>query len=709
MSNFKLINHFYDKIEDILDNSFKWIKVRRKGYSVLNVACSFDIETTTFIDKDVPFDNKLRGTMYCFVLGINGKCIRGRKWEDLDFYLKRIIEFYHVDIQHRLYIYVHNLAFEFQWFRKRFIWEEVFSIEERRPIYALTADGICFRCSYVLSGYKLEKLGENLQKYKVKKLVGDLDYNLLRHSNTPLTDTEWSYVLNDGLVVMAYIQELIERLGDITKIPNTKTSFVRIDLKRNCFSDQYAKQYFKLMKRLTLTESDYLQLKRVYQGGFTHANHNWVDKIMSDVTSMDFTSSYPAAFISEKYPMSKFYPVMKVNKYKFNYYLKYYACLFNAKFHNLKAKVSFEHFISRSKCFNIEHFYCDNGRVVNASLLEISLNEIDFEIICQYYTWDFLEISELKVAVKDYLPRPVLLTILEYYQKKTTLKGVEGKEVEYLNSKEMLNSLYGMMCTDISRWKITYESIDDEWSSFPPNRQQELDLYNKAKGRTISYAWGVWNSAYARRNLHSGILSCKEDYIYSDTDSIKCINYNKHKEYFDRYNENIILKIKDCCEKRKIDFKQTCPKTIKGVTKQIGVWDFDGHYKMFKTLGAKRYIMLDDSDHLKITIAGVNKESGAKYLVDRFKNMNDIFNHFTNKLVFPAYYKDKDNNKKLGCGKLMLTYIDFETKGNITDYLGNKYQYQEESSLALTPTSYSLDLNQDFVNYITSENVFYMK
>ena len=32
------------------------------------------------------------------------------------------------------------------------------------------------------------------------------------------------------------------------------------------------------------------------------------------------------------------------------------------------------------------------------------------------------------------------------------------------------------------------------------------------------------------------------------------------------------------------------PKTIKGETKTLGVWDFDGFYTDFKTLGAKRYI-----------------------------------------------------------------------------------------------------------------------
>ena len=60
-------------------------------------------------------------------------------------------------------------------------------------------------------------------KYKIEKKVGDLDYSLLRHSNTHLTDTELGYCINDVKVVMAYIQEKIEHDGNIAKIPLTKT------------------------------------------------------------------------------------------------------------------------------------------------------------------------------------------------------------------------------------------------------------------------------------------------------------------------------------------------------------------------------------------------------------------------------------------------------------------------------------------------------
>ena len=61
---------------------------------------------------------------------------------------------------------------------------------------------------------------------------------MIRHSQTPLTDTEWGYILNDGLVVMAFIQEEIERLGDITRLPLTKTGYVRNACRTVCLKGE---------------------------------------------------------------------------------------------------------------------------------------------------------------------------------------------------------------------------------------------------------------------------------------------------------------------------------------------------------------------------------------------------------------------------------------------------------------------------------------
>ena len=212
LNNFKLHEEPSLNIEDLLED-FKYIKSNKK-VSYLNVAMAFDIESTSFYDEE---GNKA-ACMYAFTLNINGKHIEGRTWDEFINYVNRIHEAYVTTLENRVIIWIHNLSFEFQWFRCRFKWHKVFALSEREVCYALTEDGIEFRCSYILSGYKLATLGDKLHKYKVKKMIGDLDYSKIRHSETYLCYAEWKYIYHDGLVVVAWITERIEEENKIAEL-----------------------------------------------------------------------------------------------------------------------------------------------------------------------------------------------------------------------------------------------------------------------------------------------------------------------------------------------------------------------------------------------------------------------------------------------------------------------------------------------------------
>src|SRR5699024_5712155 len=118
----------------------------------------------------------------------------------------------------------------------------------------------------------------------------------------------------------------------------------------------------------------------------------------------------------------------------------------------------------------------------------------------------------------------------------------------------------------------------DDWEVEKADTETQIQDYNKSKNRFLYYPWGVWITAYARRNLWYGIISMGDDYIYSDTDSIKFKNYEKHKPFIETYNKHIISKIKRMCEHYNIDYeKELLPKTKEGITKEIGVFEIDGH------------------------------------------------------------------------------------------------------------------------------------
>lgn len=698
--------HGLDELDDILDEAIKeGTQTSKNNIKYWKIPMSFDIETTSFTDKPTRTDhNEKRAVMYMWGFGINGHVIIGRTWPEFIQLINRIVERLELSKYTRVLIYCHNLAFEFEWIHTFFQWHKVFAIDRRKPIYGITENGIEFRCSYILTNYSLEKLGEQLQKYKVKKLVGALDYSLKRHPETDISDIEYDYLICDNLVVLAYIQEQIEKERYIHKIPLTCTGYCRRFVRKNCLYGPVFKHwrrqfrnYHNYMKGLQImTVAEYDQLKRAFQGGFTHAAMSWSNLIVRNLTHIDFTSSYPFVLLSEQFPMSTAREIdaSKITKEQFENYLRNYCCLFDAKFHNLRPKFEFENYISVYKCWQRVGVIENNGKVYSADLIGTTITETDLKIINAVYDFDSVEVSNMKIYEKGYLPIEVIKSIIKLYKDKTTLKGVPDKENEYLVSKGLLNSVYGMMVTDIIRDEIIYK--DGEWSEEKADAQHDLDKYNKSRRRFLFYPWGVWCTAYARRNLFYGIVECAGDYIYADTDSIFFTNGDAHKEFIDRYNALCEKKLRRMCEHYGLDYEsELVPKTIKGVPKPIGVWDYEPDIDRFKTLGAKRY-MTEINGELSITVSGVNKKYAVPWLVEKV-GIDGAFDAFEEGLIVPED----------ATGKLTHYYIDKAYEGEIVDYNGKPYHYYTPSGVYLEKTSYSFDISMEYIQFL--KGVFYTK
>lgn len=674
-------------------HTFTIVRAKKK-IKYYNIPTSFDIETSSFTVQSTGLKCSLT---YEWTFGINGFLTAGRTWDEYINLINEVTYILGVNPKLRLIVYVHNLSYEFQFFRKIFDWDKVFSLEVRKPVYAITTDGVEYRCSYKLSGYSLATIGKNLQKYKVEKMVGDLDYSKIRHEKTPLTDKEWKYCSHDVLVVMAYIQEKIESDGDITKIPLTKTGYVRQFCRENCFyqfkshnkwTGKY-KKYHALMQRLILTPDEYKQLKRAFQGGFTHANVCHARKTLENVGSFDFTSSYPFVMVSEKYPMGQPEHLTITSKEELEYSFDLYCCMFDVEFTNISSITAVDHPISYSKCSNIINPIIDNGRVVSADSLCTTITDCDWETYKHFYSWDDAKIYNFVRFRKGYLPTDFVKSILKLYQDKTQLKGVVGKEVEYLGSKEMVNAAYGMTVTDICRDEIQYESsqLDSYWSKDKPDIDIAIEKYNKSSQRFLYYPWGVWVTAYARRNLFSGIYACGDDYVYSDTDSIKVLHPESHMNYINAYNKIAIEKLENAMKYHGLPSSTYRPRTIKGVEKILGVWDNEGVYTRFKTLGAKRY-MTEKDGVISLTVSGLNKTKVMPYLLDKYGD--EVFDAFDDELYIPPDYT----------GKNTLTYIDEEQDGVVTDYLGTPCEFHTPSGIHMEAAEYSLTMTDEYIRLI---------
>lgn len=458
--------------------------------------------------------------------------------------------------------------------------------------------------------------------------------------------------------------------------------------------------------------------------------------------------------VSERFPMSncEFINSKKLTQEIFEESLKYYCCLFDIKFKNIYPKKWFENYLSSSRCRNshrgllnlgvykneyeselikdtkkkkvkIEDDYIDNlskkfdmsdigldqavinnGRIVSARKIWTTITEVDFKIIRLCYNFDTqISIRNFRRYKKGYLPTEFVTSILELYKNKTTLKDVEGKEIEYGQSKEMINCTYGMIVTDIIRPVMVYDNIENTWKEPRiPNLLGAINKYNNDSGRFMFYPWGVWVTAYARYNLFRSILECQNDYLYSDTDSVKFKNEDKHIKFFETYNKEIRNKLIKAIEFHKNKYNKLTisdiePKTIKGEKKCLGQWNFDGHYSKFKTIGAKRYLVQYSNDkrnkenkrgRYEITVSGLDKKKAIPYMLEKYKE--NIFLAFSKDLVIPAEFS----------GKVTHSYIDNERKGRVIDYLGVLGYYYEQSCIHLENSALSLKLSADYLSYM---------
>ena len=137
-------------------------------------------------------------------------------------------------------------------------------------------------------------------------------------------------------------------------------------------------------------------------------------------------------------------------------------------------------------------------------------------------------------------------------------------------------------------------------------------LETSNKKAFLCYQWGVWVTAWARYRLQEGIKLAGDNFVYCDTDSVKYIGEIDWTDY----NKKRIA------DSLKSGAYATDPA---GITHYMGVYEFDGEYAEFKTLGAKKYAYTyKDSGETHVTIAGVNKRKGGAELdkhggLDAFK------------------------------------------------------------------------------------------
>ena len=695
---------------------FPILNVEKDG-NYLNLPCSFDIETS----RCKMGENQYLSTMYIWQVSLGGLVIYGRTWNEFIHLLHELKRIFDLTNNQRLIFYVHNLSFEFSFIKNQLNFTNNVFAESQREIYYCydSEHSIEFRCSLKLSGgYSLENVGKLLiKKYPVEKLVGALDYELYRSSNTQLTDVELKYCFNDVLVVTSYIQEKIEQDGGISYIPLTNTGYVRRYVSSSVFSKEPF-YYRLLMKDLTIDEQEYSMLKAAFQGGFVHLNAFYSSEIIPEVASNDFKSSYPAEMVlNDRFPMEKVeYHEFILSLSQFETLCEKYCCLFEIHLENVQATELYETPLpgcnGKVKTMDAK---LNNGKIVYAKEYIATFTDVDYKILCKYYTFTSIKITKLYCYRPSRLPTPFVEAILSLYEAKTTLDGVEGREIEYMVSKNMLNATFGAAVTDIVRYTLIYTDGKFEKDLEPVANQ--LAKYNKKYYRFLSYAWGVWITAHCRYKLLNFIEQLGMDYIYCDTDSIKHINHQEYEKLFADYNKEIYRKQLISSGYHEISIDKFRPKSPSGVIKSIGTFEYEGEYSLFKGIRAKTYCYEKDN-FFNITISGLNKRKAVPYLISR------IYPEIEQTILLKAYNGDKDSIKLLKSlkldyipvfdliedglyipsnytGRLISSYHDFPYTIFANDYQGHYKLQHEKSGVSLIPSDYHMSLTKDFLDYIS--------
>ena len=590
-----------------IDKLYKYTTSKSDGF------ITFDIETSRVKLREDTYET----FMYHWQICIDDDVIFGRTWQELLYFLEKIKK----HIEHKLIIYVHNLSYEFQFIKDFFEWYNVFSIDEHSVIKCLTKDKkFEFRCSYKLSNMSLEKFIENTPKHYFIKGKGDLDYKKLRVPSTVLSPKERGYCYNDVRCLYHSIEHLLED-DDLDTIPLTSTGYVR----RECRKAMRTPEDRKIFNNSKINLKLYDLLKEGFRGGNTASNRYHTNTIIDNVHSYDMSSAYPYVMMVEKFPFGKFNKCSIEDIKELDYYNNKYCTIARYKFKNLRLYSNTVPipYISSSKCSKIhKEALCYNGRVLESDYAEMVLTNVDFEIIEAQYDYDDLIIEDFYFARKKKLSRNFRKTIMKYYRDKTELKGVDEEFYFYMKQKGKLNSLYGMLVSNIVRDSYDFDielnalvkkEVDED------DRKVELDKYLKSRNSFLVYAWGVWVTAYCRRNLQELIDIIGIDVVYCDTDSVKYIgNYDS---YIEKINNRIKNQIVDM---------PIYAKDKKGNPIYLGCWDEEPSYDRFITLGAKKYAY-EKKGKIGVTVSGLNKYNAPIELKEKggleyFRNGEVFYN-----------------------------------------------------------------------------------
>ena len=671
------MEHYLKLKEWLYSQEVKLYTIKQGKFSnnYWDLKCGFDIETTTYID---------RAYMYIWQIGINNKAFYGNTWEEFNDclniincyidYLNRqkAKEKHKKEFKAQAICFIHNIAFEWQFVRKEISITDVFLKSLREPLY-FESNNIKFLDTFQITHMSLAKLAKRY--CTTQKMVGDIDYTILRNATDGknLTDKEMKYCENDVIILCEFAEYYFNKYLSNNELIYTETSIVRHTLKK-AFKEQNQLTKQDIFEMFPKSFNEYLvYMEYLFAGGWVKSSVDAFGKILSNIKCKDITSSYPAQIAHRYYPVSKFKSIKIDSKQMFNNMLNRYCCILDVTLFNVK-KTTIHSIISTSKIVNNDtgRILVDNGRIAEVEKVRLLMTELDWDIFNKFYDYDKFKIviNSFKIAVRGKLPSYVVSTMLDAYERKEELK-LQGKD--YFNEKCFVNMFYGCFVTKIHKFNYIFKNGEIT---------KELnDYYRQIRSSVLSPFWGIWCTSWARYQELSAVYANADCVVYGDTDSVK--GHDMPDDYFNNYNAEQIEKNKKLCEKYNKNFE---------LIKELGCWDTEPTYKLFKTIGCKRYIGFDENNKLSVTIAGVPKGTLEKIVgINPDKNKK----YYTNsQKALEVMELLKDGQSFSNC-KTGATYNDNEHSDIINGEL-----MVSKSSVAINNIDFTIKVSKEYNDYI---------
>ena len=198
------------------------------------------------------------------------------------------------------------------------------------------------------------------------------------------------------------------------------------------------------------------------------------------------------------------------------------------------------------------------------------LNNIYLNVILRYIKVYKIECNEIYTFEVDTIPKPYLDTIINFFIKKETTKGGER-----------------------ASWKIGLNGISGN-----SIRNLTYDMFKNYSDKELPPQWGSFLMAYCFRTVVE-MGEQVDGWIYSDTDSIYCLDTPKTRKAIDNYNHNAQAHNKWICEEYGYDFE---------VLKNLGNFIIENKIIRFRAIANKQYAYKCESGVVIVKAAGCVKQ-----------------------------------------------------------------------------------------------------